>query len=190
LKKCSGRSRHKARFTADIADTDIEHGYHPFYFKVITTLPARYLAERFALTIDQGLLGFNFRESLRQGYNTMTIPLARRLDFRKVSVSSIAGALINDLVAQPRTFFVLLQASRQTRRLNQRMRDYLLPYNRSCEGEDRADSLPQEGFRIGHDTVVDPRPPADNGNAFFEPFAYGRYQVAPWRQTFPIARIP
>jgi len=38
------------------------------------------------------------------------------------------------------------------------------------------------------DTVI--RPLTDNGNACFEPFAYGKYQVDLWRQTFPIARIP
>jgi isopenicillin N synthase-like dioxygenase len=38
------------------------------------------------------------------------------------------------------------------------------------------------------DTVI--RPLTDTGNACFEPFAYGRYQVDLWRQTFPVARIP
>jgi len=38
------------------------------------------------------------------------------------------------------------------------------------------------------DTVI--RPLQDNSATAFEPFAYGKYQVDLWRQTFPVARIP
>jgi len=137
----------------------------------------------------------------------MTITLARRLDFSKTPVSDIAdttvidaseragtvngffhavdhgvgSALINDLVAQLRAIFSL----RQTLLLDQRMRGYLPPYYCSCGGEDGARSSQQEGFCIGHHTVVDPgRPLTDNGTAPFEPLAYGRYRGGLSRQTF------
>ena len=165
-------------------------GYIVFLVNLESFWTAHYSKERFELTIDRGILGFNFRESLRHDNNTMTIPLARRLDFSEIPVIDIAAPavveaiqracteigffyvanhgvaseIINDLVAQSRAFFSRPQTSKQALLLDKRMRGYLPPYYRSYPGEERAGTSHQQGFWIGHDTVVDSARPLDGPN--------------------------